>query len=94
MHFLKQFDWDLVILDEAHSIKNPTSQRSLSARDINKKAGIAITGTPFEHRLTDLWTIYDFVQPGHLGSLEEFNENYDNSILGGEALADKTLRSC
>ena len=90
VNFLKQFDWDLVILDEAHSIKNPSSQRSLSARDINKTAGIAITGTPFEHRLTDLWTIYDFVQPGHLGSLEEFNENYDNSILGGEALADKT----
>ena len=64
--------WHLVVLDEAQAIKNPGAQQSMAAKKLNAQARIALTGTPIENRLGDLWSIFDFINPGLLGSSKEF----------------------
>src|SRR2546428_6394707 len=64
--------WRLVILDEAQAIKKPTTRQSKAARKLSAQARIALTGTPVENRLGDLWSIFDFINPGLLGSSKEF----------------------
>ncbi len=65
-------DWDMVILDEAQAIKNPGARRSRAARALNGRVRIALTGTPMENRLGDLWSLLDFLNPGLLGNRSEF----------------------
>ena len=62
----------LAILDEAQAIKNPGSRQTRAAKQIDAKARIALTGTPVENRLGDLWSIFDFINPGLFGSAKEF----------------------
>jgi SNF2 family DNA or RNA helicase len=79
-------DWELVVLDEAQNIKNPHARRSKAVKELNRKVGIAVTGTPVENTLTDLWSIIDFAEPGYLGSLSEFEAVFENDVDGAEAL--------
>jgi non-specific serine/threonine protein kinase len=64
--------WRLVVLDEAQAIKNPDAKQTRTAKGLNARARFALTGTPIENRLGDLWSIFDFVNPGLLGSSKEF----------------------
>ena len=80
LSLLKMIDWDIVVLDEAQTIKNSNTQRALSIKEINRKMGIAVTGTPFENRLTDIWSIMDFACPDLLGEEKEFEKHYFNEI--------------
>jgi len=64
--------WDLVVLDEAQAIKNPVSKQTRAAKKLSARVRIALTGTPVENRLSDLWSIFDFINPGLLGSAKEF----------------------
>ena len=64
--------WGLVILDEAQTIKNPSTRQSKAARKLSAQARIALTGTPVENRLGDLWSLFDFLNPGLLGSTTVF----------------------
>jgi SNF2-related domain/SNF2 Helicase protein/Helicase conserved C-terminal domain len=64
--------WRLVILDEAQAIKNPNAKQSRAARALNARARIALTGTPVENRLSDLWSIFDVINPGLLGTARQF----------------------
>lgn len=73
---LSLVDWDLVILDEAQFIKNPNSQRTRAIKGITRKASIAVTGTPFENHMTDIWSLYDFCMPGFLGTVNAFSTKY------------------
>ena len=68
---LKQ-GWSLVILDEAQAIKNPSSTQTKLAKELQGTARIALTGTPVENRLGDLWSLFDFICPGLLGSSARF----------------------
>ena len=61
-----------VIADEAQAIKNPTSKQSRAVRNLRADWRLALTGTPIENRLTDLWCLFDFVHPGLLGNLKAF----------------------
>lgn len=72
MEDLQQTDWDLVILDEAQAIKNPSSKQTKSIKSLKAKKRIALTGTPIENDLTNLWSLYDFLNKGLLGSSTEF----------------------
>jgi SNF2 family DNA or RNA helicase len=76
--------WGLLVLDEAQAIKNPEARRTRGVKSLSRHSAIAVTGTPVENRLTDLWSISDFLLPGRLGSLQEFQshhpENYDGAI--------------
>jgi hypothetical protein len=65
--------WRLVILDEAQAIKNPNTKQTKAAGQIQAQARIALTGTPVENRLSDLWSIFNFINPGLLGSAREFS---------------------
>ena len=70
--WLAQVAWELVILDEAQAIKNPAARQSRAVRALPARARIALTGTPVENRLGDLWTLFDFLNPGLLGSRTVF----------------------
>ncbi|MBX9720661.1 MAG: DEAD/DEAH box helicase, partial [Candidatus Obscuribacterales bacterium] len=70
--WLLDLKWNLVILDEAQTIKNPSTRQSQLVKKLKSKARIALTGTPVENRLSDLWSLFDFLSPGLLGSAAKF----------------------
>lgn len=69
-----EVDWDILILDEAQAIKNPGAKQTRAIKQLRGKFRIALTGTPIENRLGDLWSIFDFLNPGLLGNMNEFNQ--------------------
>jgi superfamily II DNA or RNA helicase len=73
---LEDVDWDVVVLDEAQQIKNPSSKGARAARALEARARIAMTGTPIENRLSELWAIVDVTNPGLLGSQRAFNDRF------------------
>src|SRR5437773_7864236 len=74
---LQKFAFRAVILDEAQFIKNPGAQITHSVKQLKSRHRLALTGTPLENRLLDLWSIVDFVQPSYLGSQEQFGQTYE-----------------
>jgi len=74
---LQKFPFRAVILDEAQFIKNPGAQVTQSVKQLKCEHKLALTGTPLENRLLDLWSIVDFIQPGYLGNQEQFLETYE-----------------
>ncbi len=72
--------WSVMICDEAQKIKNPNAMLTRSAQKQNVTFKIACTGTPVENSLTDLWCLFDFIQPGLLGALNEFGRKYQKPI--------------
>ncbi len=77
---LRNITWDIMVVDEAQGIKNPESKRREKLVTIPRNCAIAVTGTPVENRLTDLWSIVDFVLPSMLGSRQDFELNYPDSF--------------
>jgi SNF2 family DNA or RNA helicase len=73
---LAEVDWDTVVLDEAQQVKNHASKAARAVRRIPAQARVALTGTPVENRLAELWAIVDFTNPGLLGSFTRFRERY------------------
>lgn len=69
---LKDIVWDILILDEAQAIKNPGTKQTKTIKQIKSKSKIAMTGTPIENRLSDLWSLFDFLNAGLLGNAKEF----------------------
>jgi SNF2 family DNA or RNA helicase len=69
---LSDIEWQLVIVDEAQAIKNPNAQRTKSLKRLNAKFRLAVTGTPIENSLIDIWSIFDFLRPGYLGTYSDF----------------------
>lgn len=76
--WISTLNWSLVIADEAQSIKNPSAKQTKAIKSIKSNHKIALTGTPVENNLTDLWSLFDFVAPGLLGSAKAF-ENFMRS---------------
>jgi SNF2 family DNA or RNA helicase len=74
---LQKFPFRAVILDEAQFIKNPGAQVTQSVKQLKAEHRLALTGTPLENRLLDLWSIADFIQPGYLGNQDQFAEIYE-----------------
>lgn len=73
---LDTFTWQSIVLDEAQNIKNYATKQSRAIRNLSAVHRVALTGTPVENRLTELWTLFDFVQPDYLGSLLNFKQEY------------------
>jgi len=71
---LKTVKWDLVILDEAQAIKNPGTKQTKAIKQLNANSKIAMTGTPIENSLSDLWSLFDFLNVGLLGTAKEFTQ--------------------
>ncbi|NQX66690.1 DEAD/DEAH box helicase [Paenibacillus alba] len=76
--------WDALCLDEAQNIKNVYTKQSQAIRGLDAVQRIALTGTPIENRLTELWSIFDFINPGYLGTLKHFNHQYAGPIENSE----------
>ena len=91
--FLAKLDLRYAILDEAQNIKNPLSATARAAKRLKADRRLALTGTPIENRLSEIWSIFDFVSPGLLGPLDKFEERYSRPIDAGDAKAAKRLRS-
>ena len=88
---LQRFTFRVVILDEAQFIKNPDAQITVSVKQLQASQRLALTGTPLENRLLDLWSIVDFIQPGYLGTQARFREKYEPR---GENAADEQRIAC
>ncbi|QQR91686.1 MAG: DEAD/DEAH box helicase family protein [Myxococcales bacterium] len=91
--FLEELKLDYAILDEAQHIKNPMSATSRAAKKLHSKRRLAMTGTPIENRLSEIWSIFDFVSPGLLGDLKTFEEKFAKPIDRGDEEAALKLRS-
>ncbi len=77
---LKACTWAAICLDEAQNIKNAQTKQSAAVRSFSAKHRIALTGTPIENRLSELWSIYDFINPGFLGSSHGFQKRFSHAI--------------
>jgi non-specific serine/threonine protein kinase len=71
---LQSVDWRLAVIDEAQAIKNPGAKQTRQVKKLKARTRIALTGTPVENRLSDLWPIFDFTNPGLLGSDKVFSK--------------------
>ena len=71
--WIAEASWRLVVIDEAQAIKNPDAKQTRIAKKLKAQAKFALTGTPVENRIGDLWSIFDFINPGLLGSSKEFS---------------------
>lgn len=83
---LNMLKWDIVVLDEAQNIKNPSAKRTKAMKEISRDVAIAVTGTPFENHMTDIWSIVDFVIPGFLGKLSQFEIHFPDTIDSAQEL--------
>ncbi len=71
--WMKRYRWRLAILDEAQAIKNSGTKQTRAVKELTAGARIAMTGTPVENRLSDLWSLFDFLNPGLLGTAKQFS---------------------
>lgn len=72
MDWMKKYHWRVVILDEAQAIKNSGTKQTLAVKKLSSSSRVAMTGTPVENRLSDLWSLFDFLNPGLLGTSKQF----------------------
>ncbi|MEU5211190.1 DEAD/DEAH box helicase [Streptomyces sp. NPDC020742] len=80
---LAEVDWGLVVADEAQHVKNPSSATARALRTLPARARVALTGTPVENNLSELWAILDWTTPGLLGPLGRFRSHYAQVVEGG-----------
>ena len=81
LDWLAAREWRLIVIDEAQAIKNPAAKQTRALKRLRARARIALSGTPVENRLGDLWSLYDFLNPGLLGLAPEFSR-YVKAIQG------------
>jgi SNF2 family DNA or RNA helicase len=88
----RAINWNIVILDEAQQIKNPEAKRTLRSKGLPREFGLAISGTPLENRLRDIWSLSDFAQPGLFGTEDSFSNEFESSSSGAIEV-NRILRS-
>lgn len=93
---LEEVPWEAVIADEAQQIRNPDTQRAHAVKRLPRRLSVAVTGTPVENRLRDLWSISEFIVPTLLGRREDFERDFPDEISAarqlGSIVAPLTLR--
>jgi non-specific serine/threonine protein kinase len=90
--WLAKAEWDLVILDEAQAIRNAGTRQARSVKELRASGRVAMTGTPVENRLSDLWSLFDFLNPGLLGSAREFG-SFVKELQSGAKASFEPLRN-
>ncbi len=73
---IKKTTWGMIVVDEAQNIKNPDTSQTIAVKSLKSDVKIAMTGTPVENKLTELWSIFDFINKGYLGSIRDFQKCY------------------
>ena len=76
----REFEFDTTVLDEAQHIKNRQTQNAQAVKAVRSKHRLVLTGTPLENSVLDLWSIFDFLMPGYLGTAKDFRERYELPI--------------
>lgn len=89
---LARQQWSVVVCDEAQKIKNPGALVTQAAKALPARFRVACTGTPVENSLTDLWCLFDFIQPGLLGALNEFGRKYQRPIESKSATEESAIK--
>ncbi|MET9524109.1 DEAD/DEAH box helicase [Streptomyces coeruleorubidus] len=91
---LAEVPWGMLVADEAQHVKNPHSSTARELRSIGARARVALTGTPVENNLSELWAILDWTTPGLLGRLGTFRRRYAEAVEGGQdpGAADRLAR--
>lgn len=84
---LADIPWNVVALDEAQNIKNPAAQRTVAVKRLPRRVSVAVTGTPVENRLDDLWSLADFALPGLLGDIAGFRKEFLDGVPDAARLA-------
>jgi SNF2 family DNA or RNA helicase len=87
---LKEMEFEWLVLDEAQNIKNVSAQRTAAIKKLKSRHRLALSGTPVENNLTELWSIFDFLNPGYLGTLNRFKQNY--LVAEGQSEARLSLK--
>ncbi|KAF1959734.1 hypothetical protein CC80DRAFT_514206 [Byssothecium circinans] len=86
--FLSPIEWDSVILDEGHMIRNPDAAQTINCKELRSANRIILSGTPIQNKLSELWSLFDFIYPMRLGTLISFRNQFETPIkLGGYANA-------
>ncbi len=85
-------EFDYAVADEAQFIKNPETKNAVAVKRIRAKHRFALTGTPIENNLGELWSIFDFVMPGYLRSYGEFRDSYETEVVRGSSGATERLK--
>jgi SNF2 family DNA or RNA helicase len=93
MDALEKIQWGRVVLDEAQAIKNPANDTAQQLRRLNAHSRLALTGTPIENGLGDLWAILDFTNPGLVGARPQFIASLSGNGEGGRAQGEQALRA-
>jgi len=91
LEWLQKQTWNLIVLDEAQAIKNPGTRQARAVKLLRGRARLALTGTPVENRLGDLWSLFDFLCPGLLGSASRF-KGFIKALEDGEHKSYAPLR--
>ena len=82
---LKDINFRYIILDESQNIKNATSQTAQAVKQLNAQHKLALSGTPIENKLEELWSVFDFLMPGYLFSHSAFVQKLENPLSKAEA---------
>ena len=90
---MSQMSFSYQVIDEAQYIKNHTTKAAKAVKAVVSQHRIALTGTPIENRLSELWSIFDYLMPGMLGSYKRFKELYETPIIGGDEETSRRLRA-
>jgi SNF2 family DNA or RNA helicase len=85
--YYRGLEFDMVVLDEAQHIKNRQTQNAQAVKSIRTKHRLVLTGTPLENSVLDLWSIFDFLMPGYLGSAQDFKERYELPLVREKNIA-------
>ncbi|MDP2237244.1 MAG: DEAD/DEAH box helicase [Bacteroidales bacterium] len=86
-----EFEWNVVILDEAHVIKNHQTKTFVAASKLKAGSRIALTGTPIQNRMDELWSIFSFINPGLLGNLKSFNSRFAQPAAANTDSSQKSI---
>ncbi len=78
--------WECVFLDEAQAIKNPSAQRTLAVKSLQRKSSFCISGTPFQNHMLDIWSLVDFVMPNYLGSKSDYLARFEDDLDGARQI--------
>ncbi|MBF0517908.1 MAG: DEAD/DEAH box helicase, partial [Nitrospirae bacterium] len=88
---LRQVSWKRVVVDEAQNIKNPKSAQTKAVLKLEAHHRVALTGTPIENRLLDLWSIFNYLNPGYLGTMSQFNKQFELPIQKDNDIAKSNV---
>lgn len=86
----RELKFDVVVLDEAQHIKNRQTQNAQAVKSVKSRYRIVLTGTPLENSVLDLWSIFDFLMPGYLGTAKDFHERYELPIAKAKSVEAQT----